>query len=97
MESNAHKIEVIKSYYSVSGEIFSILRCVNGMLKVGIMLSDNQLKWTIIKNGLTIGRKSDIELQERMQRESFFMYKLMPIDHTVKPKDGETLLIENGR
>ena len=96
LKSSSETIEVIQSYYTVSGDVFSVLQCRTGMLRIGTLLSNDHLQWTIVKNNLVIGRKKDIELQERMKANFFYMYKLLPIDHTAKPSVGEILSVKNG-
>jgi len=71
----------------------SILECGTGMLDIDTLLANNERKWKIIANRLTIDRQKDVELQRPVTDSFWFLYMLQPIGHSLKPEAGTKLQV----
>ena len=87
-------VTVIESMYSISGVVFSILECRDGMLDVGVIIrSVDGVQWKVTENNLLIGRRNDARLQKLVADNDYFFYRLDPIGHSKKPDTNAVLQV----
>ena len=73
MTQTGSALEVIDSFYTVSGRVFSALHCCGGKLDNNTVVSAMEgKKWRVIDNSVTFGHGPTLDMLKSKEKEFIF-------------------------
>ena len=87
-------IKVKEAFLTVSGVMFVVIECFEGILTIGTtLMSESNDTWIISEVSLLFGHLKDKALLAGYRENTWFLYKLKPLGHGSLPATNTNLLV----